>query len=89
MYILQRWDAKWNTYVDVSDIEQVVNGDRLICTLQDGLQDSQAGSQCSALSTVDRKRDTRDFDTAKGKVSFIFHFQIKHLHPLMVTVGTV
>ena len=67
VYILQRWDRRWNAYVDVSDIAQVVNGDRLICTLQNSPMPS---SQGSALSTTDRKRDTRDFDTTKGKVSF-------------------
>lgn len=68
VYILQRWDSRWNAYVDVMDIEQVVNGDRLIYTLQNSPVPS---SQGSVLSTTDRKRDTREFDTIKGKVSFI------------------
>ena len=29
VYILQRWATRWETYVDVTDIEQVKDGDRL------------------------------------------------------------
>ena len=54
VYILQRWDEKWGTYVDVSDTDQLETGDRLICTLQ---------------SNASSSRGTVDFDTSKGKVS--------------------
>ena len=57
VYILQRWDDKWGTYVDVSDTDQLKTGDRLVCTLQQ--------SQDNASSS----RATVDFDTSKGKVS--------------------
>ena len=57
VYILQWWDEKWGTYVDVSDTDQLETGDRLICTLQQ--------SQSNASSS----RGTVDFDSSKGKVS--------------------
>ena len=57
VYILQRWDEKWGTHVDVSDTDQLETGDRLICTLQQ--------SQSNASSS----RGTVDFNTSKGKVN--------------------
>ena len=29
VYILQRWSKKWSAYVDVTDVAQIANGDRL------------------------------------------------------------
>ena len=36
MYILQRWSEKWIFFVDVTDVDQVVDGDgdRLTITMQ-------------------------------------------------------
>ena len=55
--ILQRWDDKWGTYVDVSDTDEPKTGDHLVCTLQQS-QDN-ASSLCGTVN----------FDTSKGKVS--------------------
>ena len=65
VYILQRWDEKWGTYVDVSDMDQVKTGDRLVCTLQ------------QLLDSASSSRDAVDFDTSKGKVSMEY---IKFIH---------
>ena len=29
VYILQRWSKKWKAFVDVTDVKQIVDGDRL------------------------------------------------------------
>lgn len=77
VYILQRWDEKWSTYVDVSDTDQVKSGDRLICTLQQ--------SQDSASSS----RGTVDFDTSKGKVSNNMNvYNIRYLYILDILYYT-
>ena len=33
-YLLQRFSAKWSTFVDVQSLEDVVEGDKLTLTLQ-------------------------------------------------------
>ena len=41
-YILQRWEHKWNCFIDVSNIEEVKNGDRITVVLKPGKE--QTGS---------------------------------------------
>ena len=41
-YILQRWEHKWNCFIDVSNIEEVKNGDRLTVVFKPGKE--QTGS---------------------------------------------
>ena len=33
VYILQRWSEKWENFVDVTDVEQIKDGDRLTVVL--------------------------------------------------------
>ena len=34
VYILQRWVEKWKNFVDVTDVDQINNGDRLTVVLE-------------------------------------------------------
>ena len=43
-FILQRWEHKWNCFIDVSDIEEVKNGDRLTVVLMPGKEQTTNGS---------------------------------------------
>ena len=54
IYILQRWNERWGKFVDVSDVDQVVDGDRLTITPQPGPEPTLhtsigpvAGEQCT------------------------------------------
>ena len=57
VYILQRWASRWETYVDVSDLEQIEDGDRLTVVRQQQ-EDRSTSSSISA-----------GFDTSQGQVS--------------------
>ena len=35
-YILQRWEQQWNCFIDVFNIEEIKNGDRLTVVLKPG-----------------------------------------------------
>ena len=56
VYILQRWSEKWNTYIDVTDVAQIANGNRLTITSQQPSPKKASGS---------------DFATVQGKVGDI------------------
>ena len=49
MYILQRWEGKWDCFIDVSSIEEVKNGDRLTVVLKPGKE--QNGSEVKVAWT--------------------------------------
>ena len=57
VYILQRWALKWETYVDVTDLEQVEDGDRLTVIRQEDTSSSSA----------------TEFDWGQSQVCFIAH----------------
>jgi len=57
VFILQRWSEKWKSFVDVTDIEQVEEGDRLIL-------------QCDTnmVATEQNCGTSSSFDVSRGKV---------------------
>ena len=59
VYILQRWALKWETYVDVTDLEQIKDGDRLTVIRQEQSQEDRSTSSSSSAG----------FDTSQGQVS--------------------
>lgn len=40
-YILQRWEHKWNCFIDVSNMEEVKDGDKLTVVLKPGNESSE------------------------------------------------
>ena len=38
VYILQKWSDKWNSFIDVTDTDQIVDGDRLTVIQQDTVE---------------------------------------------------
>ena len=61
VFILQRWALKWETYMDVTDLEQIEDGDRLTVIHQ------QQEDVASSVST-----SHSGFDTSQGQVSVTF-----------------
>ena len=54
-YILQRWEHKWNSFVDVSSIEEVNNGDRLTVVLKPGKATGSAEVKVSNTYCIEPK----------------------------------
>ena len=63
VFILQRWNSKWKVFVDVTDVDQVVDGDRLTITSQ--VVESPGSS---SVMTETSSSDIKHFDTACGQV---------------------
>jgi len=59
VYILQRWAAKWEAYVDVTDIEQIKDGDSLTVIPQNNSVFVTSPTSSSAHL---------NFDTSQGQV---------------------
>ena len=64
VFILQRWSRKWKGFVDVTDVDQVVNGDQLTITSQ--VTESWASS--SSMMTESSSSDLKYFDTTHSQV---------------------
>ena len=61
LYILQLWALKWETYVNVTDLEQIEDGDRLTVIHQ------QLENVVTSASSVSNSHS--GFDTSQGQVS--------------------
>ena len=61
VYILQRWAEKWESFVDVTDVEQIKDGDRLTVVLQ-------SSSCVDAVS-----ESSESFDASRSHVSWFKH----------------
>ena len=68
VFILQRWSEKWKSFVDVTDIDQVFDGDRLTIVMQHP-SDAQTGT-CTEVSgsTDSTTGNTPGCDTSRGQV---------------------
>ena len=65
VYILQRWSEKWNSFVDVTDMDQVVEGDRLTITMQSSPKLKGAESADNGEPSTST---TSEFDATHGQV---------------------
>ena len=63
VFILQRWNSKWKVFVDVTDVDQVVDGDRLTITSQ--VTESPSNS---SMVTEFSSSDIKHFDSTRGQV---------------------
>ena len=61
VYILQRWSEKWDSFVDVTNTDQIVDGDRL--TITEELK-ANSSDPCSSSTPS----HTPEFDAARGQV---------------------
>ena len=61
VYILQKWSDKWNAFIDVTDTDQIVDGDRLTIIPQDAAE-VQNGTCTSGTPPPG------GFDTTRGQV---------------------
>jgi len=48
VHLLQRWSQKWNSFVNVTDVDQVVDGDRLTITLQSSAPELNGGAESAS-----------------------------------------
>lgn len=60
VYILQRWAEKWKNFVDVTDVDQINNGDRLTVVLE---------STNPAVVNVAVSEPSGSFDVSRSHVS--------------------
>ena len=49
VYILQRWSLRWQAFVDVTDVDQIEDGDRLTVIRQPHLQEDSTGFDSSKV----------------------------------------
>ena len=63
VYILQRWTEKWKTFVDVPDVDQIQDGDRLTV-----VQEVDLLPHAHSTSSVGDQQGS-SFDASRGHVS--------------------
>ena len=66
VYILQRWAEKWGSFVDVTDIEQIKDGDRLTVVLQ-------SNNCVNVVTEVAVPESSESFDASRSHVSLSTH----------------
>ena len=62
VYILQRWAEKWENFVDVTDVEQIKDGDRLTVV--------QQSTNRAAVNAVPEPSES--FDASRSHVSILY-----------------
>jgi len=67
LYLLQRWPQKWNSFVDVTDVDQVVDGDRLTIALQSSAPELKGGAE-SAGNCEPSTSNGSELDTTRAQV---------------------
>jgi len=51
-YLLQKWSSKWETYVDVGSVDEVVNGDKLTVVLQPSASQTVSHSVVRVIHSI-------------------------------------
>ena len=49
-YILQRWEARWNCFIDVCSVDEIKSNDRLTIVLKPGAGTEQTGTAVIKVS---------------------------------------
>ena len=74
VFILQRWSDKWKSFVDVTDVDQVFDGDRLTIVMQHP-SDEQTGTCTEVSGSTDPTSITSGCDTSRGQVCKLLYVQ--------------
>ena len=64
VYILQRWSDKWDSFVDVTNTDQIVDGDHLTVTEELKASIGNSSDPCSSSTP----NNTPEFDAIHGQV---------------------
>ena len=74
VFILQRWSEKWKSFVDVTDVDQVFDGDRLTIVMQHP-SDAQTGTCTEVSGSTDPTSNTSTSETSRGQVCKLLYVQ--------------